>query len=238
MSRLEPKPRSDAAQHLMKVACRLFAARGVDGVTVREIAEAAGQKNHAAVGYHFGSKENLVRELVTDGAKLIDARRNRMLDEMEAAGRPLEIADIVRALIYPSVGMAGARMEDEDSYTRFIVMLSMTHRDLFMDALENRWNSGYQRCLELLRSLMPDMPPAAKNQRFIFLGAYLGAVLAIREEALANERRPHPAWATPQTLDHLCATVTALLQAPYEFDGPGAPEGSTLVLGPLGLVTG
>ena len=79
----EPAPplRTEAAEHLKAVALKLFAERGIDGVTVRQIAEAAGQKNHAAVGYYFGSKEDLVRELIVDGARLIDDQRNRWLDE-------------------------------------------------------------------------------------------------------------------------------------------------------------
>ena len=56
-------PRSEAAEQLKAVALKLFAERGVDGVTVRQIAEAAGQKNHAAVTYHFGTKDALVRQL-------------------------------------------------------------------------------------------------------------------------------------------------------------------------------
>jgi len=40
---------SSATAALKRAAMRLFAARGTDGVTVREIARAAGQLNHGAV---------------------------------------------------------------------------------------------------------------------------------------------------------------------------------------------
>jgi hypothetical protein len=94
-----------------------------------------------------------------------------------------------------------------------------------MDALQNRWNSGYRRCLEHLRRLMPDMPEAAKNQRFVFLGSYLGAVLAMREAALADSERAHPTWSSRRTLEHFAATVTALLTAPCPPDATAAaPE--------------
>ncbi|MCZ0975134.1 helix-turn-helix domain containing protein [Streptomyces albulus] len=46
-------------QRLIKAAERLFAAHGVDAVSVRAINAAAGQ-GPASVHYHFGSKENLV----------------------------------------------------------------------------------------------------------------------------------------------------------------------------------
>lgn len=211
MSRLDAKPQTDAARRLKQVACRLFAERGVDGVTVREIAEAAGQKNHAAVGYHFGSKEALIRELVVDGAAHIDERRNAALDRLEAEGGPQSVRDIAEVMIATSVGLEGTGLED--SYNRFVVLLGMSHPRTFMAALDGRWNSGYQRCLEHLRRLMPDMPTAMKNERLVFLGAYLGSVLAGREAALADRTREHPTWGSDQTLSHFATTMAAMLEA-------------------------
>lgn len=214
MARLEPKPRSEAAEHLKAVAQRLFAERGVDGVTVREIAEAAGQKNHAAVGYHFGSKEALIRELVVDGAALIDRRRNEWLDRLEAEGGPRSVREVVDVLIHASVGVTAEAPGAEETYNRFVVMLGMSHRRFFMETLGGRWNSGYQRCLDHLRRLMPDMPAAMKNQRFVFLGAYLGGVLAARESELADASRSHPTWTSAQVLAHFGDTMAALIEAP------------------------
>lgn len=209
MARLEPKPRGDGAEHLKAVARRLFAERGVDGVTVRDIAEAAGQKNHAAVGYHFGSKEALIRTLVIEGAALIDDRRNAALDALEAKGGPKTVRQIVDVLLYPSVDLAAD--DEEETYNRFVVLLGMTHRDLLMDALGGRWNTGYLRCMKHLRRLMPEMSDAMKSQRLVFVGAYLGSVLAARETQLADRSRAHRTWNAPETLDHFAATMTAML---------------------------
>jgi AcrR family transcriptional regulator len=213
MNGYTPALRSDAAQHLKSVALQLFAERGVDGVTVRDIAEAAGQRNHAAVGYHFGSKTDLIRELIIDGAAIIDDRRNRWLDEMEAAGGPQTAVAITDLMIRSSIDLAGAGMPD--NYNRFVVMLSMSHRAFLMEALGGRWNSGYLRCLDHLRALMPDMPLALKNQRLIFAGALLGGVLSAREAELADTSRQHPTWDTPQPLAHLARSMAAvLMEAP------------------------
>ena len=45
---------------LVSAAERLFAARGADNVSLREINRAAGQKNVAALHYHFGSRRGLM----------------------------------------------------------------------------------------------------------------------------------------------------------------------------------
>lgn len=204
-----------AAEHMKRVARRLFAERGVDGVTVRDIAEAAGQKNHGAVSYHFGSKESLVREIIRDGAILIDARRNAALDALEETGGPGSVEQVVEVLVFTATAMDESAT-GEDSYIRFVTMLGMTHRDLFLSALEGRWNSGYLRCLDHLRRLMPDMPAAMKNQRFVFMGAYLSSILSLREAALTDTSRAHPIWQSEQTLRHFARTMTALIETPAE----------------------
>jgi AcrR family transcriptional regulator len=62
---------------LLSAAKRLFAARGMHGASVRDIAAAAGV-NSALVRYHFGSKEGLycrvVDELLADFRDVLDQR--------------------------------------------------------------------------------------------------------------------------------------------------------------------
>jgi AcrR family transcriptional regulator len=205
-----------AREQIMLAARRLFAMHGIDGVTLREIVEASGQKNHGSVSYYFGTKEALVRELVRDGAVLIDTRRNERLDEIEAAGGPTTIEEVVDILVYPSVELAPEMGGGDDNYICFAFMLMLNHRDLFISAVGDRWNSGYMRCLRHLRRLMPDMPHHIKNQRFVFMGAYLGSILSLREIALMDHSRPHQTWSSDKTLSHFAQTICALLEAPYQ----------------------
>jgi len=226
MSRLETKPQSHAVTRLKSVACHLFAERGVDGVTVRQIAEAAGQKNHAAVGYHFGSKEALIRELVIDGAGIIDGLRNQWLDALEAEGGPANVREVVDGLIRTSIHTES--VSGLESYNRFVVMLAMTHRRFFMETLGGRWNAGYLRCLDHLRRLMPVMPTALKNQRLIFMGESLGSVLAAREAELSDQSREHPTWGSDATLDHFALVLTAMLEAPPALADAPSGKGPAL----------
>ena len=210
MEKKAPGDRPDPAAHLKAVALRLFAQRGTDGVTVRQIADAAGQKNHAALTYHFGSKDALIRSLIVDGARAIDDRRNAWLDAAEADGGPHSVLEAMEGLVRTSV--AAAPPPEGEYYNRFILGVQISNRALFMDALEGKWNSGYQRCLAHIRRLLPDMAPEEVSQRLVFMGAALGGIIVARESELADRSRPHAMWNRAQTLSHIASGLAAMLE--------------------------
>lgn len=59
----EPTTQTDPKQRLIDVAEEVFAQKGYEGATVREICDRAGM-NIASINYHFGDKERLYREAV------------------------------------------------------------------------------------------------------------------------------------------------------------------------------
>src|SRR3954467_4834713 len=70
---------------IMAVAERLFAERGVFAVSNRQISEAAGQGNNTAVGYHFGTKTDLIRAIMAEHSGRMDARRRRLLAQYDGS---------------------------------------------------------------------------------------------------------------------------------------------------------
>src|SRR5271169_2295413 len=75
--------RSDRAgstrEAILTAAERLFAEHGVYAVSNRQVSEAAGQGNNAAVGYHFGTKADLVRAIETKHRIPIEQLREQMV---------------------------------------------------------------------------------------------------------------------------------------------------------------
>lgn len=209
MVRLAQKPRSAAAERLKRCARKLFAARGVDGVTVRDIAKAAGQKNHAAVAYYFGSKEELVRAMIIDGAKLIDEKRNAMLDALERSGGPNSVKDIVYILVQSSVDFGPEGQVDD--YNRFVFLLGMTHREFFLETLENEWNSGYMRCVNHLGEMLGNISATKKSQKLIFFGLAFGAVMAARDTN--NDKSDQSLiWTDESILSELVDSLSTMLK--------------------------
>lgn len=204
----------DLRHRIKVVARRLIADRGLRDVTIREIAREAGQKNVGVVGYYFGSKEGLVAEILVDAARLIEARRNAHLERLEAEGGPRTVREAVEALVLPSVQSRAGDSEQGEDFNRFLLHLSQSDPGFVDRTLEGRWNAGYQRCLSHMRRLMPDMPAAAKNRRFVFIGAYVGSLLAVREAMITDPARDHPSWSSETMLRDIVQTTTAILEAP------------------------
>ncbi len=197
---------------LKEAAQRLFALRGVDGVTVQEIVSAAGQRNNASLHYHFGSKMELLKELVLDGAKLIDARRQAMVDRLEESGA-LSVRALCEALAMPLLELCD--QTGQRTYIRMIANLQLSSRTFLREALmDDAWNTGYRRCLEHLAQLLaPLLPAPVVQQRLSLIGIYGSAVWAAWEAAM-DSGAPNRFWAPAYTVENVIDTLQATLEVP------------------------
>ena len=83
---------------ILKAAERLYAEHGVFAVSNRQVSEAAGQGNNAAVGYHFGTKTDLVRAIEHKHRGPIECLREQMVaDSGDSSG----LRDWVSCLVQP-----------------------------------------------------------------------------------------------------------------------------------------
>src|SRR5690348_14711574 len=94
---------------LISAAEQLFAARGIDAVSLREINRASGARNAIAVQYHFEDRAGVVRAVLEKHRPDIEARRHAMLDQYEADARP-DLRALASALVRP----AAAKLADLD----------------------------------------------------------------------------------------------------------------------------
>ena len=75
------RPRGLVRTKLLDVAERLFGQYGVEGVSLREIALVAGQRNVSAVQYYFKDKQVLVEELIKDRFAEVEAGRQHLIEQ-------------------------------------------------------------------------------------------------------------------------------------------------------------
>jgi AcrR family transcriptional regulator len=90
----------DTRTQLLDAAERLFAERGFRGTSIRAITDLAGA-NLAAVGYHFGSKAQLLAAVVRRVIEPINAAQSAGLDRLLARTSDPSVADLVEAFVGP-----------------------------------------------------------------------------------------------------------------------------------------
>jgi AcrR family transcriptional regulator len=89
-------------EHLLDVAERLFGERGVAGVSLREIRLASGARNTAAVQFHFGSREGLLKALTERHMPGIAALQRDLYDDVIESGREADPRSLVEVLVRPA----------------------------------------------------------------------------------------------------------------------------------------
>ncbi|SCW41060.1 transcriptional regulator, TetR family [Sphingobium faniae] len=231
LSRLKRNLPDDVHQRIKLVACHLFALRGIDGVATRDILQAAKVKNAGAIGYYFGSKENLVRQILVEGTRQIDQRRGELLDACLREDEPLSIEVLVNILIHAITDQADI---GERRFICFTLMASLSHRDLYVTTMFREPSIHFSRCIAHLKQLMPPMPPSAQHQRLLFMKSNMGMALARRESALASGDDANE-WASDNMLRHYICSETAMLGA--AFDESIWPDGGPRQIRDVNAVT-
>lgn len=98
-------PESGSKRKLLDAAELLFAEKGFEAVSVRDITQLA-KANVAAVNYHFGSRDNLLALVMMRYMTPVTGERIERLDTLEndSAGKPVPLEELIDALVRPLVG--------------------------------------------------------------------------------------------------------------------------------------
>lgn len=109
----------ETRQRIIEAAEKLFAMRGIEGVSIRDITQAAGV-NLAAINYHFGTKAALAAEVFKHCIDPLNLRRLELLDEVEnmAGGRSPKLEAVLEAMIRPAVERGFDQKQDNETFLR------------------------------------------------------------------------------------------------------------------------
>jgi AcrR family transcriptional regulator len=190
--------RSDRAsttqEAILTAAERLFAEHGVFAVSNRQVSEAAGQGNNAAVGYHFGTKTDLVRAIEQRHRVPIEQLREKMVAEIVQSGDADNMRSWVACLVRPLTDHLAA-LGNPTWYARFAaqVMTDPAYYNIVVkDALTSeslvQVIDGINRCL-------PELPIDVRVERNLMARNLLMHTCAERERAMAaGASIPSPSW--------------------------------------------
>lgn len=194
---------------ILSAAERLYAELGVFAVSNRHVSEAAGQGNNAAVGYHFGTKADLVRAIVVKNAQHVDVIRARMLTEMRPS---TDLRDWLSVLVRPSTEYLAA-LGDPTWYARFSaqVLTDPTLRSImYEEALASK---SLQETVSGLGACLLDLPEDVRAARSDMARILMVHVTAERERMFADSPgRKASSWNDVGT--DLIDALVGLWQAP------------------------
>ncbi|MBO3675838.1 TetR/AcrR family transcriptional regulator [Streptomyces sp. NEAU-YJ-81] len=206
---------TETREAIMAAAERLYAEHGLVAVSNRQISEAAGQGNVAAVGYHFGTRADLVRAIMGKHSEAIERIRQRMLEETRGSR---EVRDWVACLVRPAPEHL-ATLGLPSWYARFAVQVMtdpllraiVTDEALTREPLRGTLY-GLGRCLDAL-------PAEVRAERGDMARQLITHTCAERERALAEGTSTRqPSW--DDTAGALTDAITGLLLAPVTPRSP------------------
>jgi len=198
---------------LLRQAERLFAERGVHQATVREITQAAGQRNVSALAYHFGSREGILRAILTRHGDPLDVERGELLSEPLAQ---MTTRALLAALLVPYARRLGD--EEGRDYLRIVAQLTATFP--LWRATDLAW-PNLTRVLDTLEHRVPGGDPATQRERVVNAVMLLTAAFAERARVV-DAGRP-PGRSEEAFVANLADMLVAGLDAPA---GPPLPTGS------------
>jgi AcrR family transcriptional regulator len=146
---------------ILSTAERLFAERGVHEVSNRQISEAAGQGNNTAVGYHFGTKADLIRAIVRKHAEPIEARRKELVAEIEGS---TEVRDWVTCLVRPATDHMGS-LGNPSWLARFNAQLMNDPALREVQIEESLTSPSLREILNGLNGCLTDLPIPVRMER-------------------------------------------------------------------------
>jgi AcrR family transcriptional regulator len=151
---------------ILKTAERMFAARGFNGVSVRELAAAA-NVNIASIGYHFRNKEGLLAEVYRRHCEPMIEERLRGLAAAADLSGPARVAAIIEAFVRPALQQVQA--EEGATFIRLRAVLSGENSELLEKLVAENFDQSSSAFIDALCECLPHLTRTDICWRFHFL---------------------------------------------------------------------
>jgi AcrR family transcriptional regulator len=163
-------PEVGPKRNLLEAAERLFAERGFDAVSVRDITQLA-KTNVAAVNYHFGSRDGLLKLVILRYANPVNEERLARLDGAERrwAGKLVPIEELMDALVRPLLGQVRKSGLAERSFYQLMGRIFAENGDGLADGIEQQFRQANDRFLRAFGNVLPALTEEELVARVHFL---------------------------------------------------------------------
>lgn len=197
---------SDTRAALIQAAERLFAQRGLAGVSARDITREAGARNQSALHYHFGDMEALLKEIFADRYQQIEKARLAYIQRMDHEHPDPSVQTLLEVAIAP---LFEACLEENGRlYAFFCHQFSSDPRFNMTALIEEFELSSVMLIGERLTAKLAEVPRA-------ILEARLRQVFTLSVQLMADYARRIEAGEEPaleQATREAAASLTGFLQ--------------------------
>lgn len=217
MTETDPKTElpSDTREALLDAAEKLFSEHGIQASSLRMITQQAGA-NLAAVHYHFGSKEGLVKAVFSRRLRPLEEERFRLLEACDlgggVAGQGLE--QVIRAFVAPVIRRMREAPGEEHPFVQLVGRVFNEPGEEVKSILVQEFKPTADRFLTALRELLPHLSEEELVWRFHFLAGGMVHTASCRK-MIARFSEGRCAASTPEEMLRFLVTFMASgLRAP------------------------
>ncbi len=172
----------DTRDRLLNTAQRLFAEQGFKATSLRQITQEA-EANVASVNYHFGSKEEMLNELIKRRVEPVNERRYALLKKYraEAGGQPIPLEKIFEAFFLPFFQSA-APYTDKDTMDLIHIIDRLSEQSTLRQAVyEEHFKTLQITILEALSETLPELETGELHWRFHFALSLMLSSMSTRQ---------------------------------------------------------
>ncbi|MFD7206586.1 TetR family transcriptional regulator [Streptomyces sp. NPDC059893] len=208
--------RGEATRRLILTAAeRLFAEHGIAAVPLRDIGVAAGQRNHAAVQYHFGDRAEIVKSIIELRGAESEVSRTHIVAELMLDPTPPTVRDVVDAFLRP----LAIHLRPDNHYLAFLSMF-ITEEGDYAGYDDVHAGASVLTLWALLDRLVPDLPKAVVEERWWVI--MTSGVHALARYQAAQRKRSRLPAEIDVLIDDLVTFLSAGLTAPVTEGDPRA----------------
>ena len=196
---------------LLDAAARLYAERGIDNVSIAEVVRAAGQRNASAVHYHFGNRDEVLRELLARHIPAIAERRLELIEKAKA--HPDDARTAAEAIVRPITEFA-QRGWRERAYLQIGWEVGANLDRVPAEIRELLTQTAGYAAWDLLRERCQSVPDDLWDERQSLCIGFVGTAAANRARML-DQGGQHPVLSDDRFVDNLIDMVIGAMTASH-----------------------
>jgi AcrR family transcriptional regulator len=167
---------TDTRESLLDAAETLFSAHGIEAASLRQITQHAGA-NLAAVNYHFGSKDGLVRAVFSRRLRPLTGERIRLLDECDLDAEDA-VEQVLAAFLRPILRILQEAPDGVRGFGRLMGRAFSEPSEEVRKMVIEEFRESIERYLDAFRKILPHLEEAERMWRFHFVAGAMTHTIA------------------------------------------------------------